>query len=144
MCWMISGPGMIEAKRVSQNNLKGCLSIMSLPAQLCLRIFPSCGFWPKSCTFIIFFPMSLAYWQEPFWTSSSTIDGLSDILRGAYNCLHPPFRKGGKGGFETWEIPLNPPLLKGDFKPSQKQVWGKRSIRCKLFSAPLSKKNSGV
>ena len=30
------------------------------------------------------------------------------LLRGAYNCLHPPFRKGGMGGFETWKIPLNP------------------------------------
>jgi hypothetical protein len=30
------------------------------------------------------------------------------LLRGAYNCLHFPFRKGGKGGFETWGIPLNP------------------------------------
>ncbi|KPK99289.1 MAG: hypothetical protein AMJ91_08305 [candidate division Zixibacteria bacterium SM23_73_3] len=46
----------------------------------------------------------------------------------------------GKGGFETWKIPLNPPLLKGDFKSSQKQVWEKKSIiRCKLFPAPLSK-----
>ena len=27
----------------------------------------------------------------------------------------PPLEKGGKGGFETWKIPLNPPLLKGDF-----------------------------
>jgi hypothetical protein len=51
------------------------------------------------------------------------------LLRGAYNCLHPPFRKGGKGGFETWKIPLNPPLLKGDFKSSQKQVWEKKSMR---------------
>jgi hypothetical protein len=55
--------------------------------------------------------------------------------------------------FETWEIPLNPPLLKEDFKSSPKQVWEKKSmrssyecirtfiriIRCKLFPAPLSK-----
>jgi hypothetical protein len=39
-----------------------------------------------------------------------------NLLRRAYNCLHPPFRKGGKGGFETWKIPLNPPLLKGDLR----------------------------
>ena len=76
-----------------------------------------------------------------------------NILRGAYNCLHPPFRKGGKGEFETWEIPLNPPLLKGDFpnldpvgKSSPKQasrcrirMWEKKSIvRYKLFPAPFS------
>ena len=40
--------------------------------------------------------------------------------------------------FETWEIPLSPPLPKEDFKSSQKLVWEKKSIRCKLIPVPFS------
>jgi len=74
-------------------------------------------------------------------TSFDTSFSNDKLLRGAYNCLHPPFRKGGKGGFETWKIPLNPPLLKGDFpnldfvdKSSQKQA-----SRCPNYWARLSR-----
>ena len=29
------------------------------------------------------------------------------------NCLHPPFRKGGRGGFESWENPPESPFARG-------------------------------
>jgi len=60
--------------------------------------------------------------------------------------------------FEAWEIPLNPPLLKGDayvFIRISSQAKNRcrrknqceafiRIVRCKLFPVPLSKLGSGI
>jgi hypothetical protein len=63
---------------------------------------------------------------------SITYTKINNLLRGAYNCLHPPFRKRG-------DLKLGKsPFTKGDFMSSPKQVGEKKStIRCKLFPAPL-------
>jgi hypothetical protein len=58
------------------------------------------------------------------------------LLLRAVNCLHPPFRKGGRGGFESWENPPESPFAKGGLlrqvKPGcrEKSNKGMQTILC--------------